>query len=117
VRAELLGKSLNAGIARAPIYVVKDAAEFATLKWDPKAIYVLQSTPPTIKPVAGLLTHGPGSLVSHVQLLCRSLGIPNSAIHDAEFEILKGWHGREDLYVAYDQKPVIVKPAFAMTEG
>jgi len=49
-------------------------------------IYLLPSTTPELPPVAGILTRGEGSSLSHVQLLARNLGIPNVVIDDALLE-------------------------------
>ena len=46
-------------------------------------IYILPSTTPELPPVAGILTRGEGSSLSHVQLLARNLGIPNVVIDEA----------------------------------
>ena len=43
-------------------------------------IYLLPETVSDLPPVAGILTRGEGSSLSHVQLLARNLGIPNVVV-------------------------------------
>ncbi|MFZ4715726.1 MAG: PEP/pyruvate-binding domain-containing protein [Bacteriovoracaceae bacterium] len=111
-----IGKSLNNGLALAKIKVLT-VKDFPTIKWDDKTIYVLPSIPPTIKPIAGVLTVGSGSMISHVQLLCRALGIPNSNITKNEYEKLKELDGKEVLYVAYGKNEAIVKKTEEISEN
>jgi hypothetical protein len=49
---------------------------------DPEGIYLLPETTSDLPPVAGILTQGEGSSLSHVQLLARNLGIPNVVVGD-----------------------------------
>lgn len=51
--------------------------------FDPDGIYLLPETTAELPPVAGILTRGEGSSLSHVQLLARNLGIPNVVVGEA----------------------------------
>ncbi len=110
-----VGKSINPGLAVMELVVVNNPSEFDSIKWSREKIYLLPSTPPTIKPIAGVITASPGSMISHVQLLCRSLGIPNVSISEEEFQKLKVYSGQKILLVSLDQKTAIVKPYSEIT--
>jgi hypothetical protein len=71
-------RALNPGITRGVLYSPKDASELS--RTDPNGIYVLPETISALPPVAGILTQGEGSSLSHVQLLARNLGIPNVVV-------------------------------------
>jgi hypothetical protein len=73
-------RALNPGLARGVLRVADERTRMDRL--DPKGIYVIPETTPDISPVAGILTRGAGSSVSHVQLLARNLGIPNVLLHE-----------------------------------
>ena len=45
-------------------------------------VYLLPETTSDLPPVAGILTLGEGSSLSHIQLLARNLGIPNVVVGD-----------------------------------
>jgi hypothetical protein len=72
-------RALNPGLRRGVLLAPPaDAADFRK-----DGIYLLPSTTPELPPVAGILTRGEGSSLSHVQLLARNLGIPNVVVDDA----------------------------------
>src|SRR5690606_1516191 len=73
-------RALNPGLARG---VLRRADRGATADLRPDGIYLLPETVADLPPVAGILTRGEGSALSHVQLLARDLGIPNVRIDDA----------------------------------
>ena len=75
-------RALNRGLARGVIRDVQDGQSVADL--DPNGIHLLPDTTPDLSPVAGILTRGEGSSLSHVQLLARNLGIPNVVIGDSQ---------------------------------
>ncbi len=85
------------------------------VKYDPDAIYLLPNTPVDLKPVAGLLTAEEGNLVSHVQLLARNLGIPNSLISPLQTASFKRFAGRRLFYAVSPGGRVVLKPAEEMT--
>lgn len=114
VYANKIGKSLNNGFVIATLKVVTKG-EIKDVDWNKDTIYVLPSTPPEINPIAGVLTVDSGSMISHVQLLCRSLGIPNSSIEMTEYQDLLKLDGKKVVYAAYDGKPAIVKSISELT--
>jgi hypothetical protein len=69
-------------------------------------IYILQSTRQELTPVAGIITRGEGSSVSHVQLLARNLGIPNMVVDDALYAKIKT-HVGERVVVAVSHRGVV----------
>lgn len=71
-------RALNPGLARGTIRVPRDLAH--TEGFDARGIYLLPETIAELPPVAGILTAGEGSSLSHVQLLARNLGIPNVVV-------------------------------------
>ncbi len=71
-------RALNPGLARGTIRIPRDLTR--TDKFDPRGIYLLPETISELPPVAGILTQGEGSSLSHVQLLARNLGIPNVVV-------------------------------------
>jgi len=73
VAAEL--RALNPGLARG---VLRTAGSSTGLR--PDGIYLLPETTSDLPPVAGILTRGEGSSLSHVSLLARNLGIPNVVV-------------------------------------
>lgn len=77
-------RALNPGLARGVLLAPPD--DPAAFRRD--GIYLLPSTTPELPPVAGILTRGEGSSLSHVQLLARNLAIPNVVIDDALLPLL-----------------------------
>jgi hypothetical protein len=75
-------RALNPGLARGVIREVQDGQ--SALDLDPNGIYLLPETTPDLGPVAGILTRGEGSSLSHLQLLARNLGIPNVVIGESQ---------------------------------
>ena len=75
-------RALNPGLARGVIRELKDGQ--SPLDLDPNGIYLLPETTPDLAPVAGILTLGEGSSLSHLQLLARNLGIPNVVIGESQ---------------------------------
>jgi hypothetical protein len=75
-------RALNPGLARGTVRELREGQSPFDL--DPKGIYILPDTTPDLAPVAGILTRGEGSSLSHIQLLARNLGIPNVVIGYAQ---------------------------------
>lgn len=72
-------RGLNPGLRRGRLLdTPKEGEDFRK-----DGIYLLPSTTPELPPIAGILTRGEGSSLSHVQLLARNLGIPNVVVDDA----------------------------------
>ncbi|CAG0964550.1 Phosphoenolpyruvate synthase [Myxococcaceae bacterium] len=85
IEHELFGKklgaglrALNPGLARGTLRVPRGKLD--SRFYDPNGIYLLPETTSELPPVAGILTLGEGSSLSHVQLLARNLGIPNVVV-------------------------------------
>ena len=75
-------RALNPGLARGVVRELKGGQ--SALDLDPNGIYLLPETTPDLAPVAGILTRGEGSSLSHLQLLARNLGIPNVVISESQ---------------------------------
>lgn len=71
-------RALNPGLARGTIRAPSDLGR--PERFDARGIYLLPETISDLPPVAGILTQGEGSSLSHVQLLARNLGIPNVVV-------------------------------------
>lgn len=71
-------RGLNPGLARGVLHSA-DGSE-ALGSFSRTGIYLLPETVSDLPPVAGILTRGEGSSLSHVQLLARNLGIPNVVV-------------------------------------
>ncbi len=72
-------RALNPGLRRGVLLEAPDEPN----DFREDGIYLMASTTPELPPVAGILTRGEGSSLSHVQLLARNLGIPNVVVDDA----------------------------------
>jgi len=83
-------RMLNPGLARGILHTNTDSQ--ISLADD---IYVLPETTPELPPVAGILTRGEGSALSHIQILARNLGIPNVVIDDNIHNLLRGHDGNK----------------------
>lgn len=83
-------RALNPGLRRGVLLnAPKPGAAFRG-----DGIYLLPSTTPELPPVAGILTRGEGSSLSHVQLLARNLGIPNVVVDAALLDRLTPHFGQ-----------------------
>ncbi len=71
-------RALNPGLSRGLLLAAPPAGQ----DFRKDGIYLLPSTTPELPPIAGILTRGEGSSLSHVQLLARNLGIPNVVVDD-----------------------------------
>ena len=107
-------RGLNSGYALGKLILVDTASEVVNFETD--KIYVLAQPPADLKPVAGLLTVSEGNLVSHVQLLARNLGIPNSVITQSVFDDLKDFSGMSVFYAVSLKGSVIIKLSENMNE-
>lgn len=83
-------RALNPGLRRGVL--LEAPGEGADFRAD--GIYLLPSTTPELPPVAGILTRGEGSSLSHVQLLARNLGIPNVVVDERVVEQLRPHLGK-----------------------
>ncbi len=64
------------------------------------AIWLLPETTANLPPVAGILTAGEGNALSHIQLLARSLGIPNVVVAQSLIPRLQELHGHHIVLAA-----------------
>jgi hypothetical protein len=69
-------RALNPGLARGVLRTADEGLE----QVEREGIYLLPETTSDLPAVAGILTRGEGSSLSHVQLLARNLGIPNVVV-------------------------------------
>ena len=83
-------RMLNPGLARGILHT--NTGSQISLADD---IYVLPETTPELPPVAGILTRGEGSALSHIQILARNLGIPNVVIDENVHNLLRGHDGNK----------------------
>jgi hypothetical protein len=108
-------RGLNPGLAVGVLHVV----ERIPTHWqpDPAGIYVIPEAVAELRPVAGLVTLDAGNLLSHVQLLARSLQIPNASASSDLLPELRRWEGQEVLYGVSPMGKVIFKPVATLSEA
>lgn len=106
-------RGLNPGYALGKLIVVDGNPDLVEV--DSKNIYVFEKPPSDLKPVAGIMTVSEGNLVSHVQLLARNLGIPNSALSYENLKDLKRFSGTNIFYAVSNKGNVILKSEDDMT--
>jgi len=116
VRHQLFGKeatsgirALNPGLALGQLRVAPGPDDYSR-----EDIVLLPETPADLKPAAGIITVGEGNVVSHVQLLARSLGIPNVVVDRATYDTIAAQEGSTFLAVTA-AGTVYVKSAKTMT--
>src|SRR6185295_15656992 len=86
---------LNPGLAVGKLKVAPKDGAYAS-----NEIVALTETPADLEPAAGIMTQGEGNVLSHVQLLARSLGIPNVVVGPTAFAKLKAHDGETTFMVA-----------------
>ncbi|MBN1350166.1 phosphoenolpyruvate synthase [candidate division KSB1 bacterium] len=106
-------RGLNPGFAMGELEVIAEPPE--AIAFSPQKIYVLLRAPMDLKPVAGIATVSEGNLVSHVQLLCKNLGIPNANVSQQNLNDLLRFSGQKVFYAVSPRGTVIMKPANALT--
>jgi hypothetical protein len=84
-------RALNPGLVRG---VLRQAPADGGGSFDSKGIYLLPETISDLPPVAGILTRGEGSSLSHVQLLANNLGIPNVVVGEPAVPAVRSRLGR-----------------------
>jgi len=107
-------RGLNAGYARGKLRVIEGNPD--NVEVNPNDIFIFATPPSDLKPVGGIATVNEGNMVSHVQLLARNLGIPNTVLTDEQFERLKRYDGDEVFYAVSNRGTVIMKAADDMTD-
>jgi hypothetical protein len=80
-------------------------------------VVALAETPTELEPAAGILTRGEGNVLSHVQLLARSLGIPNVVLGPDAFARARAYDGKVVFYVATPGGRTIVKELTSLTNS
>jgi hypothetical protein len=80
IEHELFGEPIGAGLRALNPGLARGVLRSADAELQPDGIYLLSETISELPPVAGILTLGEGSSLSHVQLLARNLGIPNVVV-------------------------------------
>ncbi|HXV35899.1 MAG TPA: PEP/pyruvate-binding domain-containing protein [Myxococcota bacterium] len=84
IEHELFGRKIGAGLrALNPGLARGVLREAHGEEYQRDGIYLLPETLSDLPPVAGILTLGEGSSVSHVQLLARNLGVPNVVVAES----------------------------------
>ncbi len=94
-------RALNPGLGRGRLLLPLPGKPL-----QPDGIYIMPSTRHSLTPVAGIITRGEGSSVSHMQLLARNLGIPNLVVDDRLYQQIKT-HVGESIVVAISHHGVI----------
>ncbi|MDQ6992349.1 MAG: PEP/pyruvate-binding domain-containing protein [Mariprofundus sp.] len=95
-------RALNPGVSQG--ILLKQPKDLSQMRSD--GIYILQSTVHMLPPVAGIITRGEGSSLSHVQLLARNMGIPNLVASDRALRLLTPYLGKR-IEMAISQRGVI----------
>lgn len=103
--------ALNAGIARGRLRILATLDEAVDATLTTADIVVLPETIAELPPVAGILTLGEGSPVSHVQLLARNFAIPNVAIAPDALELLEPLAGRDVVLAVGSDGNVVLREA------
>ncbi len=104
-------RALNPGLAIGPLLLNPESGRYSR-----SDLVALESTPEDLQPTAGIVTQGEGNVVSHVQLLARALGIPNSVAAKAPFDAIATLAGNQVFYAVTPKGRVVVKDAASMTE-
>ncbi len=104
--AEVTGevRALNPGLAAGTLKVAPKVGEYSS-----NEVVALTETPADLEPAAGILTLGEGNVLSHVQLLARSLGIPNVVLGDEEFARVRPHAGERVLFASTPAGRVVLK--------
>jgi len=95
-------RALNPGLGRGRLLFAPPPGQ--PLQAD--GIYIMPSTRHSLTPVAGIITRGEGSSVSHMQLLARNLGIPNLVVDDRLYKQIRA-HVGEPIVMAISHHGVI----------
>lgn len=104
-------RALNPGLALGELRF--DPAEGAYTR---DHIIALSETPADLAPAAGIITMGEGNMVSHVQLLARAMGIPNSVAAPDLFREFKALDGQKVFYLVTPSGQIFIKPSRLMTD-
>jgi len=97
-------RALNSGLALGPLAFFNGQGAYTR-----DNILALETTNAELEPVAGIITKDEGNVVSHVQLLARALGVPNTVFMDALYSELAGVQGKPLFYVVTPMGRVILQ--------
>ncbi len=100
-------RGLNPGYAFGTLVVVDGSPD--EIEVSSGNIYFFQRAPADLKPIAGIGTVAEGNMVSHVQLLARNLGIPNTALSDENLKDLAEFNGQTVFFAVSNKGNVILK--------
>jgi len=99
----------NPGLATGPLRILGPQDDAATLARN--EIVLLDTLPPNLPPVAGVITVGSAGSLSHVSLLARNLGIPHASVGSEISAKLKQWEGQQFVVgVSSAQRRVVMGP-------
>jgi len=101
-------QGLNPGLATGVLEVVP-AGGIARTTFLPDHIYLLPRSTPDLPPVAGILTLSEGSSLSHLQLLARSLGIPNAVVSTDALDVVRAHAGRQVVFAVAPLGSVVLR--------
>ena len=101
---------LNPGLAVGRLRINPEEGQYTRTD-----ILALGETPAELQPAAGILTQGEGNILSHVQLLSRSLGIPNVVLGPSAFAAVRGYDGEMVFLAATPGGRVVLKNAAEVT--
>jgi hypothetical protein len=102
---------INAGVAVGPLRIFETADALEHGEYDRGNIVLLPETVAELSPVAGILTLGEGSPLSHVQLLARNFGIPNIAIVPGLLPSIRPLENTEVLAAVASDGSLVLMPA------
>ena len=98
-------RALNPGLSRGVLLLPPEHGQ-----WRSDGIYILQSTEQELPPVAGIITRGEGSSLSHVQLLARNMGIPNLVIDERLMSNISAHVGEPAVMAVSHRGVVFIEP-------
>jgi hypothetical protein len=103
-------RALNPGLAVGKLKVAPKQGGYAS-----NEVVALTETPAELEPAAGILTEGEGNVLSHVQLLARSLGIPNVVLGPSTFAKVRPHNDENVMFAVTPGGRVILKPTSSLT--
>lgn len=106
-------RGLNSGFAFGELEIIPDSPE--QVEFSAKKIYAMVRPPLDLRPIAGIATVTEGNMVSHVQLLCKNLGIPNANISQQNLNDLLSFSGETVFYAVSPRGRVIMKQEKSMS--
>ncbi|MDH3507493.1 MAG: hypothetical protein OEQ25_10180 [Gammaproteobacteria bacterium] len=102
---------INAGVAIGNLRIFESADALEHGYYERSDIVLLPETVAELSPVAGILTLGEGSPLSHVQLLARNFGIPNIAVVPDLLPSIRPLESRQVLAAVASDGSLVLTPA------